>query len=245
MPTFAFLSGALPVVHRASMTTRHAFEPNRKPRRRRSQGRRLMTPREKQEWLENGEQWCDFTMPTTHRGTTGRGKKTHFHLLDRYIRRIDAVMPENMEHLVRSLKYRPNQEQTTRTLKLSLIDEDADDSNLTVDDVEEFLSPIQPEGVVLGWRGPEGFPEIYAYFGTNEECREARQLDGQRLGNWEVKVRFSDDQKWERVLRRQAEGFDTDPETVAENEEDEEEEAVVAGDDIRDEAAPVMEKVSS
>ena len=39
----------------------------------------------------------------------------HFHLLDRYIRRIDALLPEDMEDLVRPMSYKPNQEQTTRS----------------------------------------------------------------------------------------------------------------------------------
>lgn len=178
--------------------------------------------------------FSEFEQPATHRGTTGRGKKDHFHLLDRYIRRIDAVLPEHMEHLVRPLGYRPNQEYSTRTLKLTLqprtdshsteatpLTEDSDSteqfhkedldstdepagSNITVEDVHQFFSPIVPEDVVLGWTGHDGETEIYAYFLTNEDCREARNKDAQHLCGIPVKARYSIDLKWEKIKRRRS-----------------------------------------
>lgn len=143
--------------------------------------------------------WCDFVEPSQPRGTTKRGKKNHFHLLDRYIRRIDSLVPEDMEDLVRPLSYKPNQEKTSRTLKITLDDEAEGTANVTKSDVREFLEPLVPASVVLGWVGPEGEKEVYVQFETNEECQSGRQRDGGLLGGAPAKVRYSVDNKFRRV----------------------------------------------
>lgn len=145
-------------------------------------------------------QTSPFTAPMSKwRGQTGRGKKGHFHLLDRYIRRIDALLPEDMEDLVRPLSYKPNMEQTTRTLKITFPDETVKPDGITEQDVRDFMYPLVPEHLALGWYG-EGGTEVYAMFETNEECRNGRRLDGQRLGGHYAQVRFTVDNKFRRVM---------------------------------------------
>ncbi|CAE7247165.1 unnamed protein product [Symbiodinium necroappetens] len=145
-------------------------------------------------------QTSPFTAPMSKwRGQTGRGKKGHFHLLDRYIRRIDALLPEDMEDLVRPLSYKPNMEQTTRTLKITFPDETVKPDGITEQDVRDFMYPLVPEHLALGWYG-EGGAEVYAMFETNEECRNGRRLDGQRLGGHYAQVRFTVDNKFRRVM---------------------------------------------
>lgn len=153
-----------------------------------------------------------FTAGSKSRGTTGRGKKNHFELLDRYIRRIDALLPEDMEDLVRPLSYNPNLEQTTNTLKITL---DLNAANVTEQDVRAFFAPEAVSGVALGYAGPrwqlpdpeagidaawgnEG-PEVYVRFASNENCREARRKDGEILGGAPCKVRFTVDDKYRHV----------------------------------------------
>uniref|UniRef100_A0A7S1PV99 Uncharacterized protein n=1 Tax=Alexandrium catenella TaxID=2925 RepID=A0A7S1PV99_ALECA len=141
----------------------------------------------------------EFAMPSEPRGTTQRGKKNHFHLLDRYIRRIDSLVPEDMEDLVRPLSYKPNQEKTSHTLKITL-DVGVDMAvNVTEDDVRIFLSPLVPTGIALGWTGSDGESEVYVQFDTNEDCQAGRQLDGKLLGSGPAKVRYSVDNKFRRV----------------------------------------------
>ncbi|CAE7565113.1 unnamed protein product [Symbiodinium natans] len=141
-----------------------------------------------------------FTYPMSKwRGQTGRGKKGHFHLLDRYIRRIDALLPEDMEDLVRPLSYKPNQEQTTRTLKITFPDETVKPDGVKAEEVRDFLFPLAPQDVALGWHG-EGGAEVYVMFETNEECQNGRKLDGQRLGGRHAQVRYSVDNKFRRVM---------------------------------------------
>jgi len=139
-----------------------------------------------------------FTAPSDHRGTSGRGKKNHFHLLDRYIRRIDALLPEDMEDLVRPLSYKPNQEKTSRTLKL-VVDPDVDVKAVKEDDVRALFVPEDPVGVILGHQGPAGEAEIYVHFESNSECQAGRKRDGALLGGAPVTIRYSVDDKWRRV----------------------------------------------
>jgi len=153
-------------------------------------------------WAKRG--WCEFWAPSAPRGTTKRGKKDHFHLLDRYIRRIDALVPEDMEDLVRPLSYKPNQERTTRTLKISL---DPEAANVTEDDVRAFLEPLVPSGLALGWVGLDGEPEVYVQFETNEECQLGRKHDGEPLGGSPARVRYSVDNKFRRVCEDLANGI--------------------------------------
>lgn len=141
----------------------------------------------------------EFAMPSGPRGTTGGGKKNHFHLLDRYIRRIDSLVPEDMEDLVRPLSYKPNQEKTSRTLKITLDVEVDMAVNVTEDDVRAFLSPLVPTGIALCWTGSDGESEVYAQFATNEDCQAGRQLDGKVLGSGPAQVRYSVDNKFRRV----------------------------------------------
>ncbi|CAE7447810.1 unnamed protein product [Symbiodinium sp. CCMP2592] len=152
---------------------------------------------------EKAQRWrqtSEFTAPMSKwRGQTGRGKKGHFHLLDRYIRRIDALLPEDMEDLVRPLSYKPNMEQTTRTLKITFPDEAVKPDDITEQDVRDFLYPLVPAHLALGWYG-DGGAEVYAMFETNEECRNARRLDGQRLGGRYAQARFTVDNKFRRVM---------------------------------------------
>ena len=102
-------------------------------------------------------------------------RRGHFHLLDRYIRRIDALLPEDMEDLVRPLSYKPNQEQTTRrwrehhaekhglatpnpcrTLKITFPDEFVKPEGLTEEEVRDFLYPLAAQYIALGWQGEGG-----------------------------------------------------------------------------------------
>lgn len=143
---------------------------------------------------------CPFTSPSPPRGHTTRGKKGHFHLLDRYIRRIDSLVPEEMEDLVRPLSYRPNQQRTVQTLKLTLEEVDVQTApNVTEDEVRKFFSPLNPSGIVLGWYSPRGEPEIYVQFDTNADCQEGRQRDSELLGGVRALVRYSEDRKFDRV----------------------------------------------
>lgn len=142
-----------------------------------------------------------FTEDSTWRGATGRGKKTHFNFLDKYIRRIDALLPEEMEHLVRPLSYKPNQEQTSRTLKITFPESFVEPGNITEGDVRAFLQPLQPEHLALGWHGldGQGNEEVYIRFGSNEDCQQGRLLDNKMLGVHRAKVRYSVDNKFRRV----------------------------------------------
>lgn len=150
---------------------------------------------------------CDFENESPPRGTTKRGKKSHFHLLDRYIRRIDSVLPEEMEDLVRPLGHRPNQEKTSRTIKITLNEEATGTLNVTEGDVYAFLEPLRPTGVVVGWTGARGESEVYAQFETNAECQEARRKDGDSLGGAPAQVRYSVDNKYRRVTEDVANGI--------------------------------------
>jgi len=150
---------------------------------------------------------CDFENPSPPRGTTKRGKKSHFHLLDRYIRRIDSLLPEEMEDLVRPLGYKPNQEKTSRTLKITLNEEATGTLNVTEGDVYAFLEPLRPTGVVVGWTGARGESEVYAQFETNADCQAARQKDGESLGGAPAQVRYSVDNKFRRVTEDVANGI--------------------------------------
>eukprot|EP00929_Paragymnodinium_shiwhaense_P014481 TRINITY_DN122394_c0_g1_i1.p1 TRINITY_DN122394_c0_g1~~TRINITY_DN122394_c0_g1_i1.p1 ORF type:complete len:371 (-),score=44.02 TRINITY_DN122394_c0_g1_i1:192-1304(-) len=157
--------------------------------------RALLTPR-------HYKSKCQFLENSTSRGTVRRGKKDHFNLLDRYIRRIDAVVPEDMEHLVRPLYWQPNQESTTQTLKLTFEDR-VEAGNITEEDVFTFLEPHVPVGVALFQPDPtDPQLEAYAHFENNELCQQARRHDGEGFGpnGLHVIVRYSVDQKWERVL---------------------------------------------
>lgn len=147
-----------------------------------------------------GKKGCDFMEPSTPRGTTSRGKKDHFLLLDRYVQRIDALVPEDMEHLVKPLSWRPPQQYTSRTLKLTLSDEvKGGAENITEADVREFMVPLEPAAVALGWRGLNNEVEVYVQFETAAECQEGRLYDGIELGGEPVLVRFSVDNKFRRV----------------------------------------------
>ncbi|CAJ1361867.1 unnamed protein product [Effrenium voratum] len=139
------------------------------------------------------------TSMTQWRGQTGRGKKGHFHLLDRYIRRIDALLPEDMEDLVRPLSYKPNQEKTTRTIKITFPDDFVEPDAFSEEDVREFLAPLVPKSIALGWKGEAG-AEVFVFFDDNEACRSGRQLDGHRLAGRYAQVRFSVDNKFRRVM---------------------------------------------
>ncbi|CAK9082795.1 unnamed protein product [Durusdinium trenchii] len=137
------------------------------------------------------------------RGQTGRGKKGHFHLLDRYIRRIDALLPEDMEDLVRPMSYKPNQEKTTRSVKITFPDDLVDPGEITEDEVKAFLAPVgsAPSSIALGWKDDRGNAEVFVLFEDNDACRVARQtLDGQKIGGRHAQVRFTVDNKFRRVM---------------------------------------------
>lgn len=140
-----------------------------------------------------------FEAPSTPRGTTGRGKQGHFHLLDRYIRRIDALLPEDMEDLVRPLSYKPNMESTTRTIKITFPEELVLPGAITEDQVRAFL-PVEPEFIALGWNGTNGDAEVYARFPSNEQCKLARKTTTELLGPHRAQVRYSEDKKFRRVM---------------------------------------------
>lgn len=140
-----------------------------------------------------------FEAPSKHRGTTGRGKQGHFHLLDRYIRRIDALLPEDMEDLVRPLSYKPNLEQTSRTIKITFPDELVLPGAITEDQVRAFL-PVEPEFVALGWNGTAGDAEVYVRFPSNEECQIARKTTTELLGPHVAQVRYGEDKKFRWVM---------------------------------------------
>eukprot|EP00931_Biecheleriopsis_adriatica_P039391 TRINITY_DN22529_c0_g1_i1.p1 TRINITY_DN22529_c0_g1~~TRINITY_DN22529_c0_g1_i1.p1 ORF type:complete len:336 (+),score=68.03 TRINITY_DN22529_c0_g1_i1:27-1034(+) len=172
----------------------------------RREARKLLTSRAATRQRKRKEDYSPFTEKfTSHRGTTGRGKQGHFHLLDKYIKRIDAMLPEDMEDLVKPLGYKPNQEQTTRTIKITFTDEFGefiDPGTVQEEDVRRFLSPLEPEFVTLGWNGTEGNSEVYVKFEDNEQCQKARKLDGGSLGSncAKAKVRFTVDNKFRRVM---------------------------------------------
>ncbi|CAE8613058.1 unnamed protein product [Polarella glacialis] len=146
------------------------------------------------------KQYSKFTEESTWRGRTGRGKKTHFHLLDRYIRRIDALLPEDMEDLVRPLSYKPNLEKTTRTVKITFKDEFVEPDSITEDEVRTFLAPEVPKYVALGWKSAEGDAEVYVQFETNEECQLVRLHDNALLAGHIATVRYTVDNKFRRVM---------------------------------------------
>lgn len=140
-----------------------------------------------------------FMRNSTHRGTTKNGKKRHFTLLDRYIRRIDALLPEEMEDLVRPLGYSPDPEYSSKTIRIAF-PELTNWPNVTEGDVRAFTAPLEPAAVALGWFSWAGYPEVYVHFETNEDCRAARQLDGQDLNGLRASVTYSVDRKWKRVV---------------------------------------------
>jgi len=140
--------------------------------------------------------------PAAPRGSVkAKGKKAHFHLLDRFIRRVDDLMPEEMEHLVTPLKSHMNLETTSRTLKLTF-PLDAPAPDVTEEDVYEFFHPIEPVGILIGLVTMNGETQVLAHFATNEACRAGRKFDGKSLGSTPVDVRYSDDRKWEKLQQR-------------------------------------------
>lgn len=142
-----------------------------------------------------------FEEPSTYRGTTGRGKKSHFHLLDRYIRRIDALVPEDMEHLVTPLKPHGTDslQATTRSLKITL-DPYVDPLNITEGDVKALFAPIPIDACVLGWQDYRSHnQEVYVHFESNADCVEARKKDGENLGGMPAQIRYTHDFKFTRV----------------------------------------------
>eukprot|EP00435_Cladocopium_sp_Y103_P055276 s895_g18.t1 len=179
----AFMAMAL-----RSRTTCHAGE---EAPRRRNGSRKPRKPKKFSPFCTKATQW---------RGQTGRGKKGHFHLLDRYIRRIDALLPEDMEDLVRPMSYKPNQEQTTRSIKITFPDAMVAPADISEEEVRSFLAPTMPRSIALGWTSEEGNAEVFVLFEDNEDCRTARQLDGQRLGSFYAQVRFTVDNKFRRVM---------------------------------------------
>mmetsp|Transcript_41931 Transcript_41931/g.115643 ORF Transcript_41931/g.115643 Transcript_41931/m.115643 type:complete len:472 (-) Transcript_41931:169-1584(-) len=155
------------------------------------------------------EPWI-YEQPSTHRGTTKRGKKGHFHLLDRYIRRIDALVPEDMEDLVRPLSYNPNLEQTTKSLKVTF-DDAVSSEEFSEDDIYDFFAPDVPVSVAIFLPNTNGTvrqdqAEAYAHFADNEACRSARRHDGERLAGFVATVRYTVDAKWDRVLEKLGRG---------------------------------------
>jgi len=161
---------------------------------------RTLRPRhwtEKSEFVE-----LKGSAPAAPRGSVkAKGKKAHFHLLDRFIRRIDDLMPEEMEHLVTPLNSNMNLETTSRTLKLTFPD-DSRTLDVTEEDVYEFFHPLEPVGVLTGLVGMTGEAQVLVHFSTNEMCQAGRKLDGKSLGLTSVDVRYSDDRKWEKLQQR-------------------------------------------
>jgi len=131
----------------------------------------------------------------------GRGKKGHFLMLDRFIRRIDDLMPEEMENMVMPLNSYPNLETTSHTLKISF-PAGVNVSHVTEDDVRSFFRPLEPVGVITGWHAITGETQAYAHFETNEETQQARQKDGQTLASIAVDIKYSDDGKWEKLQEK-------------------------------------------
>mmetsp|Transcript_8770 Transcript_8770/g.20825 ORF Transcript_8770/g.20825 Transcript_8770/m.20825 type:complete len:286 (-) Transcript_8770:85-942(-) len=195
----ALAPNARPSSARALLVARHAR--GRQPDDSARPDLRAIKHRKRQKFHRGGINMptTDFALPSEPRGFTDRGKKNHFHLLDRYIRRIDSLVPEDMENLVKPLSHKPNQERTTRTLKITFDVEPTTTANVTEEDVRAFLRPLAPSGIALGWEGTEGESEVYVQFDTNDECQSGRRLDGEMLGQWPAKVRYSVDNKFRRV----------------------------------------------
>jgi len=152
-----------------------------------------------------------FIQPSGHRGTSRRGKKGHFALLDKYIRRVDALVPEEMEHLIKPLAWKPPGELSETTLKLTF-EEDVDGKLLeevTEQDVRRYFAPLEPQGVVMNFPNVEtGAPQIFVNFETNEECREARSRDAEPLGSKGIlrpQVRISRAHWWKKAQKWKAE----------------------------------------
>eukprot|EP00933_Yihiella_yeosuensis_P045850 TRINITY_DN4127_c0_g2_i1.p1 TRINITY_DN4127_c0_g2~~TRINITY_DN4127_c0_g2_i1.p1 ORF type:complete len:379 (-),score=54.22 TRINITY_DN4127_c0_g2_i1:399-1496(-) len=133
-------------------------------------------------------------------GARGAGKRSHFHLLDRYIRRIDSLVPEEMEHLVKWIGHKPNLETTTRSLKIQFV-EDVKPGTIREDAVRALFAPLVPESVATGWKGPGGSEEVYVQFASNAECREARKAaDNKEIQNFLAQPRYIHDDKMRKVL---------------------------------------------
>lgn len=110
------------------------------------------------------------------------------------------MVPEDMEHLVRPLNWQPNQESTTKTLKITF-SERVFEGHITEQDVLTFLEPHVPVGVALFVPDPfDRQVEAYAHFETNELCQEARRHDGELFAGVNATVRYSVDSKWNRVV---------------------------------------------
>lgn len=105
-----------------------------------------------------------------------------------------------MEDLVRPMSYKPNQEQTTRSIKITFPDAMVAPADISEEEVRNFLAPTVPRSIALGWTSEEGNAEVFVLFEDNEDCRSARQLDGQRLASFYAQVRFTVDNKFRRVM---------------------------------------------
>merc|ERR1711941_67148 len=123
-----------------------------------------------------------FVQVSVDRGRVRRGKKDHFHLLDRYIRRVDALVPENMEHLVRPLGYIANLATTARHVRITFDESEMRHSasrseNLTAsalceESVRAFVAPAVPVDVlIVSPDGSDGSAEVFVKFATNEETQ--------------------------------------------------------------------------
>mmetsp|Transcript_69298 Transcript_69298/g.122664 ORF Transcript_69298/g.122664 Transcript_69298/m.122664 type:complete len:350 (-) Transcript_69298:40-1089(-) len=156
-----------------------------------------------------------FTRKSPRKGTSGRGAKQHFHLLDRYIRRIDSLVPEDMEDLVRPLNWAPNLN-TTSTIKLNFPLAEGDLVNLTEDKVRAFCAPVEPAWICweqnLTWIREKVGTQVYLRFNSPEEAKEVWEgTAGKELCGERAMVKLFLDDKFREIAEKQGlweEGFE-------------------------------------
>mmetsp|Transcript_11776 Transcript_11776/g.26274 ORF Transcript_11776/g.26274 Transcript_11776/m.26274 type:complete len:234 (+) Transcript_11776:114-815(+) len=147
--------------------------------------------------LLNARGKSPFLEGSTPRGTiSGRGKRNHFQLLDRYIRRVDALVPEEMEHLVQPLTVEMDKAAETQVLKITfkrVTTTKPVPLDVSEEDVMEFFGAEQPVGISISRNA------IYVRFDSKEACRTARvkgSQTGKRLADSRIRMQyFRDDPK--------------------------------------------------
>jgi len=144
-----------------------------------------------------------FSAKSGYRDTSGRGRQNHFHLLDRYIRRIDSLVPEDMEDLVRPLRWRPDLASTTRSINLNFPFAKGELENLTEDKIRAFCAPVEPAWIIWEknntWkeRGEWTGTQVYLRFHSNEEAQEVwNNTAGHELCGQQAMVKYLWDDKF-------------------------------------------------
>mmetsp|Transcript_16790 Transcript_16790/g.43395 ORF Transcript_16790/g.43395 Transcript_16790/m.43395 type:complete len:348 (-) Transcript_16790:96-1139(-) len=149
------------------------------------------------------QDWSEFSRPSGTRSTSGRGKKGHFQLLDRYIRRIDALVPQDMENLVKPLSETavPSAESNTLVFKFMKSNDIA--RAITEEELIAFIAPVVPEGVLVGHCTLVDRIEAYAQFKSSDDAKAVRRLDRRDLVHGgeqiETVIRFAPAEEYDRI----------------------------------------------